>query len=57
VFVDGVAVGIVDLRRASFRARATLFRKTWTEAGAHILTIKVIGSGKPVAIDEFVVGH
>ena len=57
VFVDGVAVGIVDLRRPSFRARATLFRKTWPEAGAHVLTIKVIGSGKPVAIDEFVVGH
>lgn len=55
IFVDGVAVGIVNLRRSSFQARATLFRKAWATAGAHTLTIKVIGSGRPVAIDEFLV--
>jgi Transglycosylase-like domain len=55
VFVDGVAVGIVNLRRSSFQARATLFRKAWATAGAHTLTIKVIGSGRPVAIDEFLI--
>jgi hypothetical protein len=56
VLIDGVAVGTVDLRRSSFRARATLFRTTWAEAGQHTVTIKVVGSGRPVAIDEFVVG-
>jgi hypothetical protein len=56
ILVDGVAIGTVDLRRSSFRARATLFHKGWAVAGQHTLTIKVIGSGRPVAIDEFVVG-
>ena len=56
ILVDGVAVASVDLRRSSFRARATLFHKGWAVAGQHTLTIKVIGSGRPVAIDEFVVG-
>jgi hypothetical protein len=55
IFVDGVAVGIVNLRRSSFQARATLFRKAWATAGVHTLTIKVIGSGRPVAVDEFLV--
>jgi hypothetical protein len=56
ILVDGVAIGTVDLHRSSFRARATLFHKGWAVAGQHTLTIKVIGSGRPVAIDEFVVG-
>jgi hypothetical protein len=56
ILVDGVAVATVDLRRPSFRARATLFHKGWAVAGQHTLTIKVIGSGRPVAIDDFVVG-
>jgi hypothetical protein len=56
IFVDGVAVATVDLRRSSFRARATLFHKTLATTGQHTLTIRVIGSGRPVAIDEFVVG-
>jgi len=56
VLVDGVSVGTVDLRRSSFRARATVFRKAWASASAHTVTIQVIGSGRPVAIDEFVVG-
>jgi hypothetical protein len=56
VLVDGVSVGTVDLRRSSFRARATVFRKAWASASAHSVTIQVIGSGRPVAIDEFVVG-
>jgi hypothetical protein len=56
VLIDGVSVGTVDLRRSSFRARATVFRKAWASAAAHTVTIQVIGSGRPVAIDEFVVG-
>jgi Transglycosylase-like domain len=55
VYIDGVAVATIDLRRSSFKARATLFRKTWTTAGQHTLTIRVLGSGRPVAIDEFIV--
>jgi hypothetical protein len=57
VSIDGVAVGTVDLRRSSFRARATIFRKGWAVAGQHTLTITVISSGRPVAIDEFIVGN
>jgi hypothetical protein len=55
VYVDGHAVATVDLRRSSFSPRVTLFKKTWTRPGHHTLTIRVITSGRPVAIDEFVV--
>jgi hypothetical protein len=50
-----VVVGTVDLRRPSFVAQATVFHKAWATAGPHTLTIEVIGRGRPVAIDEFVV--
>jgi hypothetical protein len=56
VYIDGVAVGTIDLRRSAFKARATLFHKSWASAGQHTLRIRVIGSGRPVAIDEFTVG-
>jgi hypothetical protein len=56
VYIDGVAVATIDLRSASFKARATLFHKAWATAGQHTLKIRVLGSGRPVAIDEFVVG-
>ena len=55
VWIDGVSVGVVDLRRSSFKARITLFSKAWSRAGDHTLTIEVIGSGRPVAIDEFAI--
>lgn len=55
VAVDGKVVGIVDLRRPGFRARVTVFTKAWKSIGTHTLTIRVLGSGRPVAIDEFVV--
>lgn len=54
ISVDGVVVRTVDLRRSTFRAQATLFRKAWRSVGTHTLTIEVVGSGRPVAIDEFV---
>jgi hypothetical protein len=55
ISIDGVAVATVNLHRSSFGARATVFRKAWAATGAHTLTIEVLGSGRPVAVDEFVV--
>jgi hypothetical protein len=55
IYLDGVAIGTVDLRRADFRPQVTLFLRTWTKTGDHKITIQVIGSGRPVAIDEFVI--
>jgi hypothetical protein len=48
-------VATVDLRRGSFTPRVTLFKKSWSKAGHHTLTIRVLTSGRPVAIDEFIV--
>jgi hypothetical protein len=55
IWIDGFAVGVVDLQRASFKPRVTLFTKAWTQVGSHVLGIEVLGSGRPVAIDEFVI--
>jgi transglycosylase-like protein with SLT domain len=55
IYLDGVAIGTVDLRRADFRPQVTLFKRSWTSTGDHKITIQVIGSGRPVAIDEFVI--
>jgi transglycosylase-like protein len=55
IYVDGILVGIVDLRSSGFSPRRTLFSKTWSSSGAHTLTIRVAtASSRPVvAIDEF----
>ena len=53
VSIDGVVVATVDTRRSSFKPRVTLFSKTWRRSGTHTITIEVVGSGRPVAIDEF----
>ena len=55
VTVDGVSLGIVDLRRSSFKAQAILFSKSWAKVRNHVIRITVIGSGRPVAIDQFVI--
>ena len=55
VSVDGVVVGVVDMRRSSFKPQVNLFTRSWRRAGTHTLTIEVIGSGRPVAIDQFVI--
>jgi hypothetical protein len=55
VLVDGRLVATVDLRRSSFKPRVTVFETSFKRVGDHTLTIKVVGSGRPVAIDEFVV--
>jgi hypothetical protein len=54
VLIDGSTVATIDLRRSSFTAQATLFTKTWSSVGTHTIKIRVIGSGRPVAIDEFI---
>jgi hypothetical protein len=54
VYLDGKLVGTVDTRRSAFKPRVTLFSRSWANVGSHTLTIQVIGSGRPVAIDEFV---
>ncbi len=55
VFVDGRSVGVIDLRRSTFKAQVVLFKKSWAKVGNHVIQIKVIGSGRPVAIDQFIV--
>jgi hypothetical protein len=56
VYIDGKAVASVDLLRSSFRARKVLFARPFPTAGTHTLKIEVTSSGRPVAIDEIVVG-
>ena len=55
VAIDGTVVATVDLRRSSFSPRVTLFERSYKRVGSHTLTITVVGNGRPVAVDEFVV--
>jgi hypothetical protein len=55
VYIDGKAVATIDLRRSTFQARKILFARA-LPAGAHTFKIVVISSGRPVAIDELIVG-
>ena len=55
VYIDGKAVASVDLRRSTFQARKLLFSKALA-AGSHTLRIVVTSSGRPVAIDDLIVG-
>jgi hypothetical protein len=55
VAIDGKVVGTVDLRRSRFTPRVTIFDRSWKHVGTHTITITVVGSGRPVAIDEFVI--
>ena len=55
VYIDGTAVGIVDLRRSTFKPRVTLFSRAWSRVGEHTITLEVVGGGRPVAIDEFII--
>jgi hypothetical protein len=55
ILVDGHYLKTVDLYARSFSARRAVFSKSWSKAGAHRLTIEVLGTaGHPyVAIDGF----
>ena len=55
VYIDGRAVATVDLRRSTFQARKLLFSRSLS-AGPHALKIVVTSSGRPVAIDNLIVG-
>lgn len=55
VYIDGKAVATVDLRRSTFQARKILFSRALA-AGPHTLKIVVTSSGRPVAIDNLIVG-
>jgi hypothetical protein len=55
ITVDGVSMGVIDLRRSTFRPQVVLFRKSWASVGNHVIKITVIGSGRPVAIDQFII--
>ena len=55
IAIDGKVVATIDLRRSRFDPRVTLFHRSWKHVATHTLTITVVGSGRPVAIDEFVI--
>jgi hypothetical protein len=55
VYIDGKAVATVDLRRSTFQARKILFARALT-AGPHTFKIVVTSSGRPVAIDDLIIG-
>jgi hypothetical protein len=55
VLVDGVSMGVIDLRRSTFHPQVVLFKKSWASVGNHVIKITVIGSGRPVAIDQFII--
>jgi hypothetical protein len=55
VSIDGTLIGVVDLRRSSFKPQVNLFSRSWRRAGEHTITIEVVGSGRPVAIDQFII--
>jgi hypothetical protein len=55
VYIDGKAVATVDLRRDDFAARRLLFARPLSSE-RHTFKIVVLTSGKPVAIDDLLVG-
>jgi hypothetical protein len=55
VYIDGKAIASIDLRRSTFQPRRTLFARPLTP-GRHTFRIVVTSSGRPVAIDELIVG-
>jgi len=55
VTVDGKLVTTVNLYRSGFHPRVTIFDASWKSNARHTLQITVVGSGRPVAIDELLV--
>ena len=56
VWIDGKDVATVNLRRADFHARQVLLARRLATSGEHTIRITVITNGRPVAIDELIVG-
>lgn len=55
VYIDGRAVATVDLHRADFSPHRLLFARALS-SGRHVFKIVVTSSGKPVAIDDLMIG-
>ena len=56
VYIDGKLAATVNLRRSNFDARSILFARP-LKAGEHTIRIVVTTSGKPVALDQLIVGR
>ena len=56
VYIDGVYAATVNMRRSAFKARVLLFARPFKAGGAHTFRIVVTSSGKPVAIDNLIIG-
>ena len=56
VWIDGKYVATVSLRRSDFHARQLLLARRFSTRGEHTIRITVITNGRPVAIDELIVG-
>ncbi|HUQ79323.1 MAG TPA: transglycosylase family protein [Patescibacteria group bacterium] len=55
VYVDGKLAATVNLRRSTFDPRSILFARS-LKAGQHTIRIVVTTSGRPVAVDQLIVG-
>lgn len=55
IFIDGRAVANVNLRRSKFEPRTTLFARA-LKPGEHVVKIVVTSRGRPVAIDQLIIG-
>jgi hypothetical protein len=56
VYIDGRWIATISLRRSSFQPRHLIFARPLA-AGQHTLKIVVASSGRPVAIDDLIVGR
>jgi hypothetical protein len=56
VYIDGRLAGTVQLRRSGFHARQVLFQRHFATKGQHTIRIVVARNGRPVAIDDLIVG-
>jgi subtilisin family serine protease len=57
VYIDGVRVATVDLKRSATRHRRILFTRSWVTARSHSITIRVLGTNRRprVDVDAFVI--
>jgi hypothetical protein len=55
IFIDGRAFANVNLRRSKFEARTLLFARALSP-GEHVVKIVVTSRGRPVAIDQLIIG-
>ena len=51
IYVDGTLAGTVDTHRSSARHRVVAWKRTWASAGAHTVTVVVVGTANRPRID------